>query len=94
VGLISKRDRTRYTSTIEIGNYKKRPIRIHVFDVLPKTRQEEIEIALGKTTPSPADKPDADGLVRWELDVAAGATTRISYSYRITRPEDWRLRQR
>jgi len=94
VGLISKRDRTRYTTTMEIGNYKKRPIRIHVFDVLPKTNLEDIEIALAKTTPSPKDKPDEDGLVTWELNVAAGATTKISYSYRITRPEDWRLRQR
>jgi len=93
VGLISKCDRTRYTTTIEVGNYKSKPIRIHLFDQVPKTRQEEIEIVLGKTTPAVKEGPDEDGLLRWELDLAAGTTKKLEFSYRIDRPEDWRLRQ-
>jgi len=38
--------------------------------------------------------PDADGVVRWRVDVAAGATRTLRLRYTITRPKGWQLFQR
>jgi len=92
-GVFSKEDVTVYTVTIEIGNYKKHDVRVKIFDQLPKTRNEEIEISLVDTKPLTAFGPDAKGILGWEIDVPAGKTTTIMFRYQIERPADWQLRQ-
>jgi len=92
-GIISKDEITTYRVTIEVGNYKKQAIRIALTDQIPKTNNEDIEVKLGATTPKPVKGPDADGLLRWELDLPAGKTQKVEFSYSITRPTDWQLTQ-
>jgi uncharacterized protein (TIGR02231 family) len=92
-GLISKDEVTTYTVTIELGNYKKKKISLHVVDQIPKTRNEDIEIERGKMKPKPYKGPDADGIMRWKIDIPAGKTRTIQFSYKITRPADWQLFQ-
>src|SRR5262249_53430895 len=45
-GFISKDDVTTYKVKIEIGNYKKRPIKMVVLEPLPRSRNKEIEVEL------------------------------------------------
>jgi hypothetical protein len=92
-GLISKDDVTTYTTTIEIGNYKKKSITIWVTDQVPKTRNEDIEIEKGKMKPRPTEGPDADGIMRWKLKIPAKKNQTIQFSYKIERPENWQLTQ-
>jgi len=82
-----------YTTTIEVGNYKQRPVRIAIHDVLPKSGREEIKIDRGKLQPAPVKGPDEDGVIRWELDLPPGQTQTITFTYTIRRPEHWLLQQ-
>jgi hypothetical protein len=92
-GVFSKDDITTYTTVIEIGNYKKKAIRILVYDQVPKTRNEDIEIELFKKSPKPAKGPDADGIMTWDLRIPAGKTRTIKFGYKIERPTNWQLTQ-
>ncbi len=92
-GVFSKDDITTYTVTIEVGNYKKRRVEIAIFDQVPKSGNEEIEIEMGKLSPKPVKGPDHDGIMRWELDIPAGKMSKIEFKYKIERPENWQLHQ-
>lgn len=92
-GVFSKDEVTTYQVTIEVGNYKKRPVKVAVYDVLPKSGHEKIEIEKLSISPVAGKGPDADGVLRWDLDLPAGATRKIEFSYRVTRPENWQLHQ-
>lgn len=91
--LIGEEDVTDYTVKIEVGNYKKRAVTVRVIDQLPRTNDEKIKIELVAAAPAARAKPDADGLLYWHVDVPAGGTKAVTFSYRITRPKGWRLTQ-
>ncbi len=92
-GIISKDEITTYTQTIEIGNYKKKAITINVYDQIPKTRNEDIEIEKGSLKPKPDKGPDEDGIMRFVLRIPPGKIQTIQFSYKIKRPENWQLTQ-
>ena len=92
-GVFSKDEVTTYKVTIEVGNYKKRAATIAIWDQVPKSGNEEIEIEQGKLSPKPVKGPDVDGVMRWELTIPAGQTKKIEFSYKIQRPENWQLHQ-
>jgi hypothetical protein len=92
-GVFSKDDVTTYRTEIEVGNYKKRAVRVLVLDQVPKTNQEDVEVKLVSTSPQPKDPPNAEGLMRFELDVPAGQTKKIVFTYTVKRPSGWQLRQ-
>ncbi len=89
--LFGAEDVTEYAVKIEVGNYKKRPVTIRVVDQLPKTNAEKIKVEIISAVPHSEENADADGLLYWHVDVPAGATKTVSFSYRITRPKGWRL---
>lgn len=92
-GVFSKDEVTTYEVTIEVGNYKRRPIKIAIYDQIPRSGKEEIEIERGKIRPKPVEGPNVDGVIKWLLDIPAGKTQKIEFSYRIERPENWQLHQ-
>ncbi len=94
-GVFSKDDVTDYEVTLQIANHKRRAVEVELYDVLPKSVHEDVEIKLLKVRPKPALGPDkAKGRLTWRLDVPAGKTQKVVFRYRITRPENWQLRQR
>lgn len=93
-GVLIKDEITEYTTRIEIGNFKNRPIAIDVFDVLPQTSTDKMEIKLGAARPALAEKPDARGRLRWRLEIAPKKTQTITFTYTVKRPPNWQLRQR
>jgi hypothetical protein len=90
-GFFSKDDTTTYRVIIEVANYKKKSIRIGLIEPLPKTRSEKVNIALASSSPKPSKGPDEDGVVRWDLEIAAGKTSSVQLEYRIKRPARWEL---
>jgi len=92
-GVFSKDDVTTYTVTIEVGNYKKRRVKVAVYDVLPRAGSDKVEVEKVRIEPRPASGPDREGVLRWDLDLRPGATTKVQLVYRITRPHDWQLYQ-
>lgn len=92
-GVFSADDVTVYGTEIEIGNYKKRPIRIRIAEQVPLSGHEKVKVERGSLSPKPAEGPDAQGLMAFDLTIAPGKTERIRFDYTVTRPENWQLRQ-
>lgn len=92
-GVFSKSDITRYQVVIEVGNYKARPIRVGVTEVIPKSKHEKIEIETVSLDPKPHAGPDGEGIFRWNVDVPAGKTKTLTLTYKVERPADWQLTQ-
>jgi len=93
-GVIKKDEVTSYTVTLEVGNYKKRPVRIRLYDQVPKSHNEDIEIELRKVTPAQSEGPNKDdGVLTWDLKLPPGQTRIIEFRYKIKRPENWKLYQ-
>jgi uncharacterized protein (TIGR02231 family) len=93
-GLILKSEETTYDVQIQIGNYKKQPVRIDVADQVPASRRDQVQVKLLATDPAPQAAPDADGVVHWRVELAPGATRTIRLRYQIVRPKGWVLFQR
>lgn len=90
---IGEEDVTDYAVKIDIGNYKKRAVTVRIVDQVPKANHEKVKVELVSTAPKPKEEPDGDGLLYWHVDLPAGATRTVTFTYRITRPKDWRLSQ-
>jgi hypothetical protein len=93
-GLIMKSEETTYDVQIQVGNYKKQPVRIDVTDQVPASRRDQVQVKLLATDPAPQAAPDADGVLRWRVELAPGATRTIRLRYQIVRPKGWVLFQR
>jgi hypothetical protein len=91
--LFGAEDVTDYSVKIEIGNYKKRAVTVRIVDQLPKTNEEKIKVELVSATPKSVAGADEDGLMYWHVDLPPGAVKQVTFTYRITRPKDWKLRQ-
>lgn len=93
-GLIMKSEETTYDVQIQVGNYKKRPVVVEVMDQLPTSRRDKVEVKLLGADPTALGAPDADGLVRWRVELPAGGKKTLRLRYAIVRPKGWVLFQR
>jgi hypothetical protein len=92
-GVIMKSEETTYDVQLQVANYKKQKVTVEIVDQIPRSRRDKVEIKLLGVQPAATGAPDADGVIRWRLDLAPGATQTLKLSYRITRPKDWQLYQ-
>jgi len=92
-GVIMKAEETVYDVKIQVGNYKKQKITVEIVDQIPRSRKDKVEVKLLGIQPAATSAPDADGVIRWRLDLAPGATQTLQLRYQITRPKDWQLYQ-
>jgi len=92
-GVIMKSDETTYDVQIQVANYKKHKVTVEIADQLPRSRRDKVEVKLLTTRPAPQGAPDADGVVRWRVELAPGATQTLRLVYQIVRPKDWQLHQ-
>lgn len=107
-GVLFKDDVTEYTVEIEIANNRRYPITVDVRDQVPRKRGRKIEIggftykvAGKKKQAAKATKDrkpgwtgaDDQGRVVWIGKIGARKVKKLSFSFRITRPKDWLLRQ-
>jgi hypothetical protein len=93
-GLLIKSDETTYDVQIQVGNYKKQPALVEVIDQLPRPARGDVQVKALGSDPAAVGPPDADGVVRWRLELAPGATRTVWFRYLIVRPKDWKLYQR
>lgn len=92
-GVIMKSDETTYDVQIQVANYKKHKVTVEIADQVPRSRRDKVEVKLIRTQPAPLGAPDADGVVRWRVELAPGATQTLRLVYQIVRPKDWQLHQ-
>ena len=88
-----KSDETSYDVVIQVGNYKRQKVTIEIVDQLPRSERDKVEVKLLGAQPAALRAPDADGLIRWRLELPPGATQTLKLSYRIIRPKGWELTQ-
>jgi len=93
-GVIMKSDETTYDVQIQVANYKKHKVTVEIADQVPRSQRDKVEVKLLTTQPAPQGAPDADGVVRWRVELAPGATQTLRLVYQIVRPKDWQLHQR
>ena len=89
-GLIGSTDITEYKVRIEIGNYKDKDIEIRIFDQIPLSEQEDVQIELLTKNLS----PNRNGILKWDITVPAQKTEVIEFSYKIQRPKNWVIKGR
>lgn len=91
-GVFGKDEVTTYRVIMELANYKKRPVSVVVREPVPRSRKEEIEVELVKTTVEP-DDIDTGNIYQWTVTIAPGRKQTVELIYRIRRPEGWQLQQ-
>ena len=89
-----KSEETTYDVQIQIGNYKKQAVTVEVMDQVPTSRRDKVEIKLLGSDPAALAAPDADGVIRWRVELPAGGKRTVRLRYLIVRPKGWVLFQR
>jgi hypothetical protein len=92
-GVIMKAEETFYAVQIQVANYKKQKVTVEIVDQVPRSRRDKVEVKLLGVQPAATGAPDADGVIRWRVELLPGATQTLKLDYQITRPKDWRLYQ-
>lgn len=73
--------------TIEIKNRKRVPVTLDVFDRVPVSQDERVQISGLQTSPPPAAHKTEEGLLRFRINLRAGQTTTITIQYDLSHPE-------
>ena len=89
-GMLRKSSVLTRVHRIKVSNGHSRPIDLTVFDAMPVSRDERIEVSLTDNTTSP-DRRDVDerpGVLAWDRQVPAGDDLELTVGYRLSFPED------
>lgn len=86
-GLISRSTRITYEYLISVQNNKRTPVRVVVTDQVPLARNEKITVRV-QAPPDREVQPDADGLLKWTLDLAPGAKRELTVKFTVDHPND------
>ncbi len=89
-GLISTDTVEDRSWSITVKNLHGQTMPVTVYDQLPYSTHEDIEVELlrGSTRPSERDVDKKRGVLAWTYDAAPNKDIAISFGYRITRPEN------
>jgi uncharacterized protein (TIGR02231 family) len=93
-GIFSKTDTSVYSVTLQIANYKRRPIKVKLYDVLPISDNEDVEVKLLASQPKVEIKDKKSGVASWLLSLKAGEKREVTLRYQISHPTEWRVYQR
>ncbi|MGH1423739.1 MAG: DUF4139 domain-containing protein [Pseudooceanicola sp.] len=92
-GVISRSNRIDEAATITVRNLTGEDWDLRLFDRVPYSEQEDLEITW-KASPMPSDT-DVDGrkgILAWDIPLSAGATETVELSHRIIWPTEKLLR--
>lgn len=76
--------RDTYEYTIDITNRRSAPIAIMVIDRVPVSTDSQIDVKFKK---SDNTQPDKNGILRWMVNLQAGARQRLSFTFEVTYPK-------
>jgi uncharacterized protein (TIGR02231 family) len=87
-GLMNKGHRITYDVTTTVQNNKKTSEKIVVLDQLPVSRHEKIVVKL-LTPDEKTTKPDAEGLLKWTLELKPGEKRELPLKFSVEYPNDF-----
>jgi len=86
-GLVTKGKRITYDVTLTVQNNKKTAEQIVLQDQVPVSRHEKIVVKILAPDESEA-KPDADGIIKWNLSLKPGEKREVPLKFSIEYPND------
>jgi len=86
-GFFSKSRRTTYDILVTIENMKKSNESVTIKENVPISRNEAIKVMI-ETPASSEVQPDAEGILRWHLNVKAGQKKEVRLKFSIEYPTD------
>lgn len=86
-GLISKRVKTTYHVVTTVQNNRKTAEKLTVKDQIPVSRDEKILVTLLEP-PAREIKQEADGTIRWTMDLKPGEKRELTLKFSIEHPAD------
>lgn len=92
-GLISKETEVIRRYRINASSGHQQPLPLTLSDQLPVAQNQQIKVALLKQSGQPQPEPVADqpGVLRWQLQLAAGKTTSVDFGYSVSYPGNAQL---
>jgi uncharacterized protein (TIGR02231 family) len=75
---------------IKVANTRDSAVKLSAQDQMPVSRHEDIKVRLAEALPKPIEVSDLN-LLKWELDVPAGATREIAFTYTVEHPRDMQV---
>ncbi len=89
-GMLSKSTVLTRTHRISVSNGHSRAIDLTVFDAMPVSRDERIEVSLAESTTDPdrRDVDDRPGVLAWDRALSAGEDLELTVGYRLKFPKD------
>ncbi len=93
-GVFSKTETNVYTVQLQVANYKKRPIKIKLHDVLPVSDHDKVSVELIKSSPKAKIEDPKQGIVQWEINLKPGEKRKLVLNYEIKNPAEWRVFQK
>ncbi len=91
-GLFGGDEVDRHLVTIEITNPHAQPARVRVHDQIPVSGDPRLRVTMPRA-PAGATLDQPSGTLRWDLKLAAGSSTTLTFTYEIRRPRAQRLDQ-
>ena len=86
-GMFSKDNRVSYEYRITIENKKRMAVRVLVSDQVPVSRNEKIVVKV-QAPPEKEVKPDAEGELKWTLDLRPGEKRELTVKFTVDYPKD------
>ena len=86
-GLLSKSYVYKNKITIKVHNRKREAVTVDVFDRVPVSADERVRISDLQMQPTPAAQKSEAGLLRFRLNLRAGAEQTITIQYNLSHPE-------
>ena len=86
-GMFSKDNRISYEYRLTIENKKRLAVRVIVSDQVPVSRNEKIVVKV-QAPPEKEVKPDAEGELKWTLDLRPGEKRELTVKFTVDYPKD------
>jgi uncharacterized protein (TIGR02231 family) len=86
-GIVSKKTRITYDFTLTVQNNKKTEAKVTLEDQVPVSRNEKIVVTLDEPKEEEVKK-DADGTLKWTLDLQPGEKRELPLKFSVEYPTD------
>jgi uncharacterized protein (TIGR02231 family) len=86
VGVLSHRKQNQRKYQITIQNFRKNPVKLTVYDQLPVSQENEINVANGQYSIRPTNVEKETGKITWDLDLNAGEKKTVEFDYTVEWP--------
>ena len=92
-GLLSNKDRVRYSYKITVENYKKIATKITVLDQYPVSQSDQIEVKLTEVAPKTVSEEldNSRGFLRWIFELQPDRKKEIDFAYEIKYPDKYEI---